>query len=105
MNNDKILKKDRDYINKHPQPEKLSQNTRKTTIVRTKSNKPSSSKSSKTSSQRHVDPIIAQHRRDEIEKQKEGSLRLAKQKQELKLERHELEIEKMKKEQERPRTH
>ena len=103
VNNDEILKKARDYIDEHPQSEKLSQNSRKTTTVRTKSNKASSSKSSKTSSQRQRDLIIAQQRREEIEKQNEASLRLARQKQELELERQELEIEKMREEQERLR--
>ena len=103
VNNDEILKKARDYIDEHPQLEKLSQNSRKTTTVRTKSNKASSSKSSKTSSQRQRDLIIAQQRREEIEKQNEASLRLAKQKQELELERQELEIEKMREEEERLR--
>ena len=103
VNNDEILKKARDYIDEHPQSEKLSQNSRKTTTVRIKSNKASSSKSSKTSSQRQRDLIIAQQRREEIKKQNEASLRLARQKQELELERQELEIEKMREEQERLR--
>ena len=103
VNNDEILKKARDYIDEHPQSEKLSQNSRKTTTVRTKSNKASSSKSSKTSSQRQCDLIIAQQRREEIEKQNETSLGLTKQKQELELETEELEIEKMREEQERLR--
>ena len=34
VNNDEILKKARDYIDEHPQSEKLSQNSRKTTTVR-----------------------------------------------------------------------
>ena len=103
VNNDEILKRARDYIDEHPQSEKLSQNSRKTTTVRTKSNKASSSKSSKTSSQRQCDLIIAQQRREEIEKQNETSLGLTKQKQELELETEELEIEKMREEQERLR--
>ena len=103
VNNDEILKKARDYIDEHPQSEKLSQNSRKTTTVRTESNKASSSKSSKTASQRQRDLIIAQQRREEIKKQNEASLRLARQKQELELERQELEIEKMREEQERLR--
>ena len=60
---------------------------------------------SKTSSQRQQDLIIAQQRQEDIEKQNEASLRLAKQKQELELERQELEIEKMREEQERLRKH
>ena len=44
VNNDEIMKKARDYIDEHPQSEKLSQNSRKTTTVSTKSNKASRSK-------------------------------------------------------------
>ena len=40
---------------------------------------------SKTSSQRQRDLIIAQQRREEIEKQNEATLRLAKQKQQLEI--------------------
>ena len=103
VNNDEILKRARDYIDEQPQSEKLSQNSRKTTTVRSKSSKASSSKLSKTSSQRQGDLIIAQQRREEIEKQNEASLSLARQKQELELERQEQEIEKMREEQERLR--
>ena len=60
---------------------------------------------SKTSSQRQRDLIIAPQRREEIEKQNEASLRLAKQEQELELEREELEIEKMREEQEQLRNY
>ena len=105
VNNYETLKRAREYIDEQPQSEKLSQNSRKTNTVRTKSSKASISKLSKTSSQRQRDLIIAQQRREEIEKQNEASLRLAKQKQELELERQELEIEKMREEQERIRKH
>ena len=105
MNNDEVLKRASDYIDEYPQSEKLSMNSRQTTTVRTKSNQASSSKSSKTSSQRQCDLINVRQRRGEIEKQNEASLRLAKQKQELEIERQELEIEKMKEEQERLRKH
>ena len=54
LNNDEILKKARDYIDEHLQSGKLSQNSRKITTVRTKSNQASSCESSKTSSQRNV---------------------------------------------------
>ena len=54
---------------------------------------------SKTSSQRQRDLIIAQQRREEIEKQNEATLRLAKQKQQLELEQQELELQKLRKEQ------
>ena len=33
VNNDEILKKARDFIDEHPQSEKLPQNSRKTTTV------------------------------------------------------------------------
>ena len=105
VNNDEILKMAREYIDEQTQSEKLSQNSQETTTVRTKSSKASSSKLSKTSSQRQRDLIIAQQRQEDIEKQNEASLRLAKQKQELELERQELEIEKMREEQERLREH
>ena len=87
VNNEELLKSAGEYIAKNLQSEKLSQNSRKTTTVSTKSNKASSSNSSKTSSQRQRDLIIAQQRREEIEKQNEATLRLAKQKQKLELER------------------
>ena len=105
VNNDEILKKDRGYVDEHPQSEKLSQNSRKTTIVRTKFNKASSSESSKTSSQQQHDLILAQQRREEIEKQNEAPLGLANQKQELELERQELEVQKAREEQERLGKH
>ena len=94
VNNDEILKKAREYIDKSLRTEKLQQNSLTTTTVRTKSNNASSSKSPKTSSQRQRDLIIAQQRREEIEKQNEATLRLVKQKQKLELERQQLEIEK-----------
>ena len=64
--NDEILKKTRDYIDKCPQPNKSSQSSRRTTTVETKFSRATSSKVSKTSSQRHRDLIFAQQRRGEI---------------------------------------
>ena len=58
----------------------------KAATVKTKSSKASSSKVSKTSSQRQRDLLIAKHRQEEVERQNEAALRLAKQKQELELE-------------------
>ena len=54
--------------------------------MKTKSSKVSSSKASKTSSQRQRDLLIAKHEREEVERQNEAALRLARQKQELELE-------------------
>ena len=54
--------------------------------MKTKSSKTSSSKASKTSSQRQRDLLIAKHKREEVERQNEAALRLAKRKQELELE-------------------
>ena len=61
-NNDEVLKKAGEYIDENPQTAKLSQNSQKTTTVRTNSNKASCSKSPKTSSQRQCDLIVAQQR-------------------------------------------
>ena len=92
VENDRILQKARGYIEQCTQSEKSSQTSRKAATVKTKSNKISSSKMSKTSSQRQRDLIVAQQRRDEIEKQNEATLRLAKQKQQLEIEQQELEL-------------
>ena len=96
--NDEILKKAREYIDQYPEQDKISQSSRQTTTVRSKSSKATSSKISKTSSQRQRDLIIAQQRREEIERQNEATLRLAKQKQQLELEQRELELQKLRKE-------
>ena len=69
VENDEILKKARDNIDKCPQLDKSSQSSHRTTTVKSKSSKATSSKVSKTSSQRQRDLIIAQQRREEIEKQ------------------------------------
>ena len=97
--NDEILKKARDYIDQYPEQDKISQSSRQTTTVRSKSSKATSSKISKTSSQRQRDLIIAQQRHEEIERQNEATLRLAKQKQQLELEQREIELQKLRKEQ------
>ena len=91
VENDRILQKAREYIDQCPQSEKSSQTSRKAATVKTKSSKVSSSKMSKTSSQRQG--------RAEIERQNEGALRLAKQKQQLELEQQKLELLKLRKEQ------
>ena len=83
--NDGILKSAREYIYQCPNVERLSQSSAKTS-KKVKSSKASSSKVSKSSSQRQRELLIAQHKREEIERQNEAALRLAKQKQELELE-------------------
>ena len=90
------MKKARDYIDQCSDQDKTSQSSRQTTTVRSKSSKATSSKISK--SQQHCNLIIAQQRREEIERHNEATLRLAKQKQQLELEQLELEL-KMRKEQ------
>ena len=87
--NDEILKKARDYIDQCPLVDAASQSS--TTV--TKSKQPSktstsrTSRQSRTSIQRQRDLLIAKQRKEEIERQNEAALRLAKQQQELELER------------------
>ena len=86
--NDEILKKARDYIDQCPLVDGASQSS--TTV--TKSKQPSktsasrTSRQSRTSSQRQRDLLIAKQRKEEIERQNEAALRIAKQQQELELE-------------------
>ena len=82
-----------------PRQVKISQSSRQTTTVQSKSSKATSSEKSKTSSQRQRDLLIAQQRRVEVERQNEATLRLAKQKQQLELEQQELDLQKLRKEQ------
>ena len=87
--NDEILKKAREYIDQCPLVDRASQSS--TTV--TKSKQPSktstakTSRQSRTSSQRQRDLLIAKQRKEEIERQNEAALRIAKQQQELELER------------------
>ena len=87
--NDEILKKARDYIDQCPLVDGASQSS--TTV--TKSKQPSktsttrTTRQSRTSSQRQRDLLIAKQRKEEIERQNEAALRIAKQQQELELER------------------
>ena len=86
IQNDEILRSAREYIDQCPKTDNSSQTSVKAATVKTKSSKASSSKASKTSSQRQRDLLIAKHKREEVERQNEATLRLAKQKQELELE-------------------
>ena len=97
--NDEILKKARDYIDKCLQLDKSSQSSHRTTTVKSKSSKATSSKDSKTSSQQQRDLIIAQQRREEIKKQNEAIISLAKLKQQLEIEQQVLELQRLRKEQ------
>ena len=81
--NDEVLKTARDYLDQYPKTDTSSQTSVNTTTKKAKSSKASSSKVSKSSSQRQRDLLIAKH--EEIEKQNEAAVRLAKQKQELQL--------------------
>ena len=85
IQNDGILRSAREYIDQCPKTDTSSQTSVKAATVNTKSSKVSSSKASKTSSQRQRDLLIAKHKR-EVERQNEAALRHAKQKQELELE-------------------
>ena len=86
IQNDGILRSAREYIDQCPKTDNSSQTSVKAATVKTKSSKVSSSKASKTSSQRQRDLLIAKHKREEVERQNEAALRLARQKQELELE-------------------
>ena len=86
IQNDEILRNAREYIDQCPKTDNSSLISVEASTKRTKSSKASSSKVSKTSSQRQRDLLIAKHKREEIERQNEAALRLAKQKQELELE-------------------
>ena len=86
VQNDAVLRTAREYIDQCSKTDNSSQISVEASTKRTKSSKASSSTVSKTSSQRQRDLLIAKHKREEIERQNEAALRLAKQKQELELE-------------------
>ena len=87
--NDEILKKARDYIDQCPQLDGASQSSTTATNSKQPSKTSASrpSRQSKTSSQRQRDLLVAKQRKEEIKRQNEAALRLAKQQQELELER------------------
>ena len=85
IQNDEILRSAREYIDQCPNVERSSQSSAKTS-KKVKSSEASISKVSKSSSQRQRELLIAQHKREEIERQNEAALGLAKQKQELEIE-------------------
>ena len=86
IQNDEILRSARENIDQCPKTDNSSQTSVKAATVKTKSSKVPSSKASKNSSRRQGDLLIAKHKREELERQNEAALRLAKQKQELELE-------------------
>ena len=79
--NDKILASARNYINSAD--DKVSEFQEPRASIR--SRVPSIMTSSKTSSQRKHDYVIAKMKREEIEKQNEAAIRLAKQKKQMEL--------------------
>ena len=79
--NDKILTSARNYINSAD--DKVSEFQEPRASIR--SRLPSLMTSSKTSSQRKHDYVIAKMKREEIEKQNEAAIRLAKQKKQMEL--------------------
>ena len=79
--NDKILTSARNYINSADDKMSELQEPRAPILSRL----PSIMTSSKTSSQRKHDYIIAKMKREEIEKQNEAAIRLAKQKKQIEL--------------------
>ena len=81
--NDVILKKARDIIDQCPLGDGASQLS--TTV--TKSTQPSKTSTSRTSRQRQKDLLIAKQRKEDIERENEAALRIAKQQQELEFER------------------
>ena len=96
--NDMILKKAREYIDQCPSVDRASQPSTTATSKNKQPSKTSSAKTSRqsrTSSQRQRDLLIAKQRREEIEKQNEAALRIAKQQQELELERLQQEQEQL----------
>ena len=79
--NDKLLTSARNYINSADDKMSEFQETR----ASIRSRLPSIMTSSKTSSQRKLDYVIAKMKREEIEKQNEAAIRLAKQKKQMEL--------------------
>ena len=79
--NDKILTSARNYINSADDKVSELQEPRAPILSRL----PSIMTSSKTSSQRKHDYVIAKMKREEIEKQNEAAIRLAKQKKQIEL--------------------
>ena len=98
VQNDAILKRAREYIDKCSKTDVTSE-TSKPATQKNSSKASHHSSVSKTSSQRRKDLLVAQHRREEIEKQNEVALNLARQKQELELNRLHQEKERIEREQ------
>ena len=80
--NDVVLKRAHQYSDSLPATDKTSQSSSKT-AKKTVSTRSGNSVTSKTSSWRQKDFLIAKHRREELESQHESSFCLAKQKQEI----------------------
>ena len=98
VENDEILKKAHEYLDKCQQTDNASQTSKVPSTNKTKSIKVSSSLRSKTSSQRQKELLLAKQRREKIEKQNEATLRLTQQKQDLELKRMQQEQKRLKEE-------
>ena len=98
VENDEILKKAHEYLDKRQQTDNASQTSIVPSTNKTTSSKVSSCLRSKTSSQRQKELLLAKQRREEIEKQNEATLRLTQQKQDLELKRMQQEQERLKEE-------
>ena len=88
--NDEVLKRARQSIDSIPATDKASQSSSKT-AKKTVSNRSGNSATSNTSSQRQKELLIAKQRREELKRQHEGALHLAKQKQEIELQKFQQE--------------
>ena len=80
------MKTARDYLDQNPKIDTSSQTSGKKTTKTAKSSKVPNSKLSKSSSQGQRDLLIAKHKLEEIQRQNDVAMRLARQKQELELE-------------------
>ena len=87
LQNDAILKTAREYLDQCPPTSDVNSQSSKpgNNENLSKSSSKTSKVASKTSSQRQRDLLVAQQRREEIERQNEAALRLARQRQELEL--------------------
>ena len=98
--NDEVLERARQYNNSLPATVKTSQKSSKTT-KKAVSTRSGNCVTSKTSTQRQKELLIAKHRKEELECQHESSLRLAKQKQEIELQKSQPEQQRLHLEKER----
>ena len=96
--NDEVLRKAREYIDNCPKADQKSHSSADS-IQKASSKKSSTANKSRSSSQRQKELLLAIHRREELERQNESLIRLAKQKQELELKKLDQEKERLEQEQ------